>query len=75
MEIEVKSSEVLRRLFMALDDLGFAHRYSEDLGEFDIKIGDKWFTFYVDKRVLDEERAHDEAFEDAARVAEYYWRQ
>jgi len=75
MEIEVKSSEVLRQLFMSFDDFGFAHRYSEDLGEFDIKVGDKWFTFYVNKRVLDEERAHDEAFEDAARVADYYWRQ
>lgn len=73
--IELPSTEVLTKLFWAFDELGFTHRYSLELGEFDVKIGEQWFMFYVDRRALDEERAHDEAFEDAQRVAEYYWRQ
>lgn len=73
--IEVPDSDVLRKLFEAFDELGFAHRFSEELGEFDVNIGGEWFMFYVNKRAMDDERAEREAFEDAQRVAEYYWRQ
>ena len=73
--IEVPDSDVLRKLFEAFDELGFTHRFSEELGEFDVKMSGEWLTFYVDQRVLDDERVEREAFEDARRVAEYYWRQ
>lgn len=73
--IMVQSSEQLDKLYDAFEDLGLVHRYSAELGEFDVKTGDTWITFYVDHRVLDEERAEDEAFADAQRVADTYWRQ
>ena len=67
--IEVPDSDVLRKLFDAFDDLGFTHRFSEELGEFDVKMGGEWFMFYVNQRVMDDEHAEREAFEDAQRVA------
>jgi hypothetical protein len=75
LEVEVRSTDTLRKLYETCDELGILRRYSEELAEVEVCIHDKWFLFYVDKRILDEERALDEAFEDAERVAERYWRQ
>lgn len=75
LEIAVKSSQALREMYETCDELGILRRYSEGLGEVEVCIHNKWFLFYVDKRVLDDERALDEAFEDAERVADSYWRQ
>lgn len=75
LEIEVKSVDVLRDMFDLFEELGLMHRYSRDMGELEVRIHDKWLLFYVSKRVLDDERALDEAFEDAERVADSYWRQ
>jgi len=74
-EVKVMSSEQLYNLYKAFDDLGFAHRYSEELGEFDIKMGEKWFTFYVDHDVLKDEQEDQRWAADAEMVADYYWRQ
>ena len=74
-EIKVMSTEQLSHLYGAFDQLGFAHRYSEELGEFDIKIGEQWFTFYVDHDVMKDEQDDRSWAEDAAMVADYYWRQ
>lgn len=75
MMIQVPSSESLNKLYEAFDGLGMVHRYSEALGEFDVKMDDKWFTFYVDEDVLREEREDEAWAEDAYAVADFYWRQ
>ena len=69
LEVEVSSTDALRKLYETCDELGILRRYSEELAEVEVCIHDKWFLFYVDKRALDE------AFEDAERVADSYWRQ
>jgi uncharacterized protein YutD len=71
----VQSSAQLEKLFNAFDDMGFAHRYSEELGEFDIKIGNRWVLFQVDAQVMEEERDSERWAADAYAVAETYWRQ
>jgi len=71
----VQSSAQLAKLFNAFDDMGFAHRYSEELGEFDIKIGNRWVLFQVDPQVMEEERDSERWAADAYAVAETYWRQ
>ena len=75
LEVEVSSTDALRKLYETCDELGILRRYSEELAEVEVCIHDKWFLFYVDKRALGDERALDEAFEDAERVADSYWRQ
>lgn len=74
-EAMVYSSEHLRKLFEAFDELGLTHRYSEELGEFDVKMGEHWLTFYVDPKVLADEREDVRWAVDAEQVADYYWRQ
>lgn len=71
----VQSSEQLEKLFKAFDDLGFAHRYESELGEFDIKIGDRWVLFQVDAKAIEEERDSERWTADAYAVAETHWRQ
>lgn len=73
--IEVPSSDSLRKLFEAFDDLGFAHRFTEELGEFDVNMGGEWFMFYVNRDVLKDEQEDQRWAADAEAVAEYYWRQ
>ena len=75
LEVEVNSTDTLRKLYELSDELGILRRYSEGLAEVEVCIHDKWILFYVDKRILDEERADQEAFDDAQRLAETYWRQ
>lgn len=74
-DIMVQSSEQLRKLFNAFDDMGFAHRYSEELGEFDVKLGNVWFTFHVDSEVMKQQKENEYWSRDASQVADYYWRQ
>ena len=71
----VQSSAQLAKLFNAFDDLGFAHRYESELGEFDVKIGDRWVLFQVDPKVMQDERDSDRWAADAYAVADYFWRQ
>ena len=87
--IMVQSSKVLSDLYEAFDQLGLVHRYSDELGEFDVNLNarkqldarhkivpeDNWVMFYVDPNVLAEERAEDSWAEDAYAVADGYWRQ
>lgn len=75
LEVEVSSTDALRKLYETCDELGILRRYSEELAEVEVCIHDKWFLFYVDKRILEEERADQEAFDDAQQIAEMYWRQ
>lgn len=74
-DIKVQSSEVLTRLYEVFDELGMIHRYSTVLGEFDVKVGEEWLTFYVDPDVLKEEREDQAWAEDAYAVADSYWRE
>ena len=74
-EIMVSSSDIVRKLYSLFDEVGYTHRFSEEHGEVEVLMDKKWLLFYVDKRVLDAERADDEAFEDAERIEETYWRQ
>lgn len=73
--IMVQSSEALNKLYDAFEDLGLVHRYSEELGEFDVKTGDTWVCFYVDPLVLQEEHDAEAWAQDAYAVADTYWRQ
>ena len=75
LEIKIDSSDTLYKLYQAFDDIGFAHRYSRELGELEVSIHGDWLLFYVDRRVMDDELALDAAFEDAERIAETYWRE
>lgn len=74
-EVMVQSRDLLERLYRDFDDLGMVRQYSEDRAELEIKISDMWVLFYVDRRVLDEQAEQDNAYEDAMRIAEEYWRQ
>jgi hypothetical protein len=74
-DLKVESSEALYKLFLVIDDLGLVHRYSAEDGELEVSIHGEWLMFYVDRRVLDDEREIDRAYEDAQRIAEAYWRE
>jgi hypothetical protein len=74
-EVSVQSTELLERLYQDFDDLGMVKQYSEDRAELEVRISDMWVLFYVDRRYLDDERNIAEAYEDANRIAETYWRQ
>lgn len=74
-EVLIHSSDTLYKLYQLMDENGFTHRYSAEYGELEVLAHKKWILFYVDKRKLDEERQDQEAFEDAQRIAEGYWRQ
>lgn len=73
--VKVQSTEALVKLYEAFDDLGLVHRYSEPLGEFDVKTGDTWVCFYVDPIARKEEREDQAWADDAYAVADSYWRQ
>lgn len=75
LEIQVKSSDALRKMYETCDELGILRRYSEELGEVEACIHEKWFLFYVDKSVLEDERSLDEVFEDMERLVDSYWRE
>lgn len=71
--IKVQSSDVLTRLYEVFDELGMVHRFSEELGEFEVKSGDTWFSFFVDPDVLREEREEQDWLESSYREAEMFW--
>lgn len=73
--IMVQSSDVLRKLLEAFEELGMVHRFSEELGEFDVKLNDTWVCFYVDPQAMQEERDAEAWAQDAYAVADGYWRQ
>ena len=75
LEVQIASRDTLVRLYELFDELGLTHRYSEERAEVEVSIHGVWLLFYLDRRVMEDERALDEAFEDAERVAETYWRQ
>jgi hypothetical protein len=75
LEVEVNSSDIVRKLYELFDEMGLTHRFSEESGEVEVAIHGVWLLFYVNKRVLEDERKLDEAFDDAQRLAENYWRQ
>lgn len=74
-DVKVQSREVLERLYEVFDELGMAHRYSSELGEIDVKVGDDWLNFYLDPDVMKDEEIDKMWSEDADRVADMYWRQ
>ncbi len=75
LEIQIESSATLEKLYGFFDEAGIAHRYSMDEGELEVSIHGEWLLFYVDRRVLADEQQLDQAFEDAQRIAEGYWKQ
>jgi len=74
-EIKVQSPEILATLYATIDELGLSHEYSLENGELNVKFNDTWVLFYLDHRIMEEMKLEDEAFEDAQRIAEGYWRQ
>ena len=74
-EIKVQSPEILATLYTTIDELGLSHDYSLENGELNVKFGEAWVSFYLDHRIMEEMKLEDEAFEDAQRIAEGYWRQ
>jgi len=72
-EIKVDSVEIVERIFETIDELGLSHDYSLTRGELNVKFGERWVLFYVDKRIMEDEALLKEAFEDAQRIAEGYW--
>ena len=75
LEVEVRSRDTLEKLYELFDELGFTHAYSEERAEVEVSLHGHWLLFYLDRRVLQDEATLDEAFEDAERIAETYWRQ
>lgn len=75
LEVEIKSRDTLEKLYELFDELGFSHKYSEERAEVEVSLHGHWLLFYLDRRVLQDEATLDEAFEDAERIAETYWRQ
>ena len=75
LEVEVGSLDTVRKLYELFDEMGLTHRFSEELGEVEVSIHGVWLLFYVDKQVMEDEALLDEAFDDAQRLAEGYWRQ
>tara|TARA_R110000822_G_scaffold839_8_gene3705 strand:+ start:417 stop:668 length:252 start_codon:yes stop_codon:yes gene_type:complete len=74
-EVEVTSSVKLYELFLLFEEMGLTHRFDSELGELEIAIHGEWLLFFVGKRALSEERVEDQAFEDAQRLAEGYWKE
>jgi hypothetical protein len=75
LEVEVRSRDTLEKLYELFDELGFTHTYSEERAEVEVSLHGHWLLFYLDRRVLHDEATLDQAFEDAERIAETYWRQ
>ena len=75
LEVEVRSRDTLEKLYELFDELGFTHVYSEERAEVEVSLHGPWLLFYLDRRVLQDEATLDQAFEDAERIAETYWRQ
>lgn len=75
LEVQVASRDTLVRLYELFDELGFTHVYSEERAEVEVSLHGTWLLFYLDRRVMEDERALDLAFEDAERIADTYWRQ
>jgi len=75
MEIQIDSIQLLERMYGTIDEMGLTHDYSLTNGELNVKFGEQWVLFYVDKKVMEDEALLDEAFDDAQRVAEGYWNQ
>lgn len=74
-ECEIDSSSTLYKMYELFDELGFAKRYSEELGELEVAIHGEWLLFFVAERALKDEQEYKRWAEDAEMVAEGYWRQ
>jgi hypothetical protein len=74
-EVSVQSRDVLRKLYEVFDELGMVRQFSETHAELEIKIDATWVLFYVDRAVIVQEGLDAEAYDDAERVAEGYWRE
>jgi len=75
LEVEVGSLDTVRKLYELFDEMGLTHKFSEENGELEVCIHGVWLLFYLDHRTMGEMKLEDEAFEDAQRIAEGYWRQ
>jgi hypothetical protein len=74
LEVQVKSTDTLRKLYETCDELGILRRYSEELAEVEVCIHDKWVLFYVDRATLQQDQQDAYWQDDAERVAEGYWK-
>jgi len=74
-ECEVGSSETLYKMYELFDELGYARRYSEEMGELEICVHGHWILFMVSERAFKDEKEYKRWAEDAELVAEGLWRQ
>lgn len=65
----------LYKLFEIIEDIGVHHEWSADHGELSIRAGEVWITFTADPDVIADMHNDNNAYADAQRVAEMYWRQ
>jgi hypothetical protein len=70
-EVTMVDPDKLYKLFQIIDDIGVYHEWSEEYGELSIKAEDVWITFTT----APGDKADDNAYADAQRVADMYWRQ
>ena len=75
LEVEVQSSDTVRKLYELFDEMGLTHRFSEEMGEIEVAINGTWLMFYVNKRALEEDALLEAAFDDAQMIAEGHWRE
>jgi hypothetical protein len=71
-EVTGVDPDKLYKLFQILDDIGVYHEWSMDNGELHIRAGDVWISFLADQQII---RNDEDAYADAQRVADMYWRE
>ena len=66
----------LYKLYEVIDDIGLHHEWSADDGELNVRIeGRYWVTFSADRDIMADIANDRNAYADAQRVAEMYWRE
>jgi len=74
-EVTMVDPDKLYKLYEIIDDIGVHHDWSADNGELSIKAEGVWITFTADPRIMKEIEDDNNAYADAQRVADMYWRQ
>ena len=74
-EVTMVDPDKLYELYKVIDDIGVHHEWNADYGELNIRAGDVWIMFSADHDVMADIANDNNAYADAQRVADMYWRE
>lgn len=74
-EVTQVDPDKLYKLYEIIDDIGVHHEWSAEYGELSIKVEDVWITFSANIDMLADRSEDMNAYADAQRIADMYWRE